>query len=115
MAKLFSFASWNVERFQGQRDRVDRVVALLVEHDPDVFAILEVKGRDVFAALMSPMPGHTFTITESTSPIEILVRVRRTIQAFVTQRDELQNKVPTLVICRDRTLKHARKLKSKGS
>jgi len=67
MAKLFSFASWNVEQFQGQRDRVDRVVALLVEHDPEVFAILEVKGRAVFAALMSPMPGHTFTITESMS------------------------------------------------
>jgi endonuclease/exonuclease/phosphatase family metal-dependent hydrolase len=96
MAKLFSFASWNVEQFHGQPERVDRVVEVLAEHDPDVFAIFEVKGRDVFSALMSRMPGHLFTITESTSPIEILVGVRRTIQAFVTQRDELQSKVPTL-------------------
>jgi len=96
MSKVLSFASWNVEQFQGRRERVDRVVGLLSEHDPDVCAIFEVKGRDVFSALMSKMPSHSFTITESTSPIEILVGVRRSIPSFVTQRDELQSKVPSL-------------------
>jgi hypothetical protein len=106
MAKVFSFASWNVEQFQGRRERVDRVVGLLAEHDPDVFAIFEVKGRDVFSALMSRMPSHSFTITESTSPIEILVGVRRSIPSFVTQRDELQSKVPTLRPGALATLRH---------
>ena len=106
MAELFSFASCNVEQFHGRRDRVDRVVGLLAEHDPDVVAIFEVKGRDVFAALMSRMPGHSFTITESTSPMEIVVGVRRTIQAFVTQRDELQSNVPTLRPGALATLRH---------
>jgi exonuclease III len=44
---VFSFASWNAEQFQGKRERVDRVVGLLAEHDPDVLAIFEVKSRDV--------------------------------------------------------------------
>jgi hypothetical protein len=65
MAKLVWFASWNFEQFQGQRDRFDGVVGLLAEHDPHVLRIVEVKGRNVFAALMSRMPEHTFTITES--------------------------------------------------
>lgn len=106
MAKLFSFASWDVEHFNGDPTRVERVVGLLVEHDPDVFAIFEVKGRDVFSGLMSRMPTHSFTITESSSPIEILVGVRRTIPAFVTQRDELQSKVPTLRPGALATLRH---------
>lgn len=106
MAKLFSFASWNVEQFRGKRERVDRVVGLLAEYDPDVFAIFEVKGRDVFSALMSRMPSHSFTITESTGPIEILVGVRRSIPSFVTQRDELQSKVRSLRPGALATLRH---------
>jgi len=84
MGKVLSFASWNVEQFQGRGERVGRVIGLLAEHDPDVFAILEVKGSDVFSGLMSGMPSHSFTITESTSPIEILVGVRRNIPSFIT-------------------------------
>jgi hypothetical protein len=106
MSKVLSFAFWNVEQFQGKRERVERVVGLLTEHDPDVFAIFEVKGRDVFSALMSRMPSHSFTITESTSSIEILVGVRRSIPYFVTQRDELQSKVPTLRPGALATLRH---------
>lgn len=106
MAKVLSFASWNVEQFHGKPDRVERVVKLLTDHNPDVFAIFEVKGKDVFSRLMSQMPSHAFTITESTGPIEILVGVRRSIQSFVTQRDELQSKVPTLRPGALATLRH---------
>lgn len=42
------------------------------------------------------MPGYTFTITESDSVPEILIGVRNGISAFVTQRDELNAKVPSL-------------------
>ena len=40
MAKVLSFASWNVEHFAGQPERVARVVGLLNEVDPDVFALM---------------------------------------------------------------------------
>jgi hypothetical protein len=73
MSKRFSFASWNVEHFNGEPERVGRVVGLLAEQDPDIFAIYEVAGRDVYTALMDFMPTHAFTITESVGPIQILV------------------------------------------
>ena len=98
MAKILSFASWNVENFHGKPSRVDRVVDLLKETNPDVFAIYEVKGKTVFPALMGKMTTHSFSITENTrqDDMEILVGIRRSIQAFVTQREEFRSKVPTL-------------------
>lgn len=70
----------------------------MMSKDPDVFALYEVLGKDVFNALMTKMPNHTFTITENNrqNDMEILVGVRRSIQAFVTQREEFRSKVPTL-------------------
>lgn len=99
MAKIFSFASWNVEHFAGNPARVTRVVDLLKEVNPDVFALYEVKSSSVFNALMDRMPTHAFSITENTTnPLatETLVGVRRTIQHFVTQREEFKSKVPSL-------------------
>ncbi|MEJ2534810.1 MAG: endonuclease/exonuclease/phosphatase family protein [Gammaproteobacteria bacterium] len=99
MAKLFSFASWNVEHFAGKRERAERVVALLSELDPDVFALYEVKSSSVYQLLMDGMPKHAFSITENTTnPLatETLVGVRRSIQHFVTQREEFKSKVPSL-------------------
>jgi len=98
MAKVLSFASWNVENFHGKPARVNRVVDLLQQADPDVFAIYEVKGKQVFPALMNKMPSHSFFITENTrdDDMELLVGVRQGISAFVTQREEFRGKVPTL-------------------
>jgi len=99
MAKVLSFASWNVEHFAGQPERVARVVGLLNEVDPDVFALYEVKSNSVFGALMNGMPSHAFSITENTTnamATETLVGVRRSIQHFVTQREEFKSKVPSL-------------------
>jgi hypothetical protein len=98
MPKILSFASWNVEKFSNKPGRVERVVGLLAEKDPDVFALYEVMGKQVFNALMSRMPTHSFSITENTaqSNMEILVGVRNTITSFVTQREEFRSKVPTL-------------------
>ena len=66
MAKAFSVASWNVEHFrsQGVSSRVDDVVEFLAEQRPDVFALYEVEGREVFDALTTLMPEYTFHITE---------------------------------------------------
>jgi len=97
MAKAYSFASWNVEHFNGDPSRVERVVTLLQAKNPDVFAIYEVQGKAVFDALMELMETHQFSITENPrSGMEILIGVRRSIPAFVTQREEFQSKVPTL-------------------
>ncbi|MEO0548378.1 MAG: hypothetical protein AAFZ91_00550 [Pseudomonadota bacterium] len=43
-----SFLSWNVENFHSDRERVDRVIGKIAEHDPDLFALYEVKGSQVF-------------------------------------------------------------------
>jgi len=98
MATLFSFASWNVEHFWGKSERVTRIVDLLKTKNPDVFAIFEVRGKDVFDDLMNKMPEHSFSITENNvqNDMEILVGVRKSIQSFVTQREEFRAKVPTL-------------------
>jgi endonuclease/exonuclease/phosphatase family metal-dependent hydrolase len=61
---LFSFASWNVQNFFGEPERIDRCVEFLRAANPDVFALYEVKGADVFEALTSKMSDHSFFIED---------------------------------------------------
>ena len=98
MAKILSFASWNVEHFRGKKERVERVVELLDDVNPDIFAIYEVEGKDVFNDMMSRMSTHSFVITEKTDKanMEILIGYRKTLSVFITQREEFRSKVPTL-------------------
>lgn len=96
MAKILSFLSWNVEHFSNKNSRVDLVVSEVAAKAPDVFALYEVKGKDVFSAMQDKMPNYSISITESASPVEILVGVKNNLSNFVTQRNELQSKVPTL-------------------
>lgn len=98
MSKLISFASWNVEHFKGKPERIERVVDLLSEVNPDLFAIYEVEGKHVFEQLMNKMQSHSFFITEKTDKanMEILIGFRKSLNVFVTQRDEFKSKVPTL-------------------
>ena len=96
MAKILSFLSWNVENFHNDSSRVNRIVDKIAAKSPDVFAIYEVKGAAVFQAMITKMPSYAFTITESDGVPEILVGVRNNLSAFVTQKDTLQSKVPTL-------------------
>ena len=99
MAKLYSFASWNIEHFSGKQDRFDRVVQFLVDvGTPDVFAIHEVRSSGVvFNEFTSRMPDHQFFITVTpNSPMDILVGVNRKFTAFYEQRTELQSGMPSL-------------------
>lgn len=96
MAKLFSFASWNVEHFVNDPDRVTENIQFIQQHNPDVFAILEVEGSQVFFDFVDLMPTHNFFITEDLSKMEILVGVNRQFTAFVTQRQQFKSKIPTL-------------------
>jgi len=95
MAKLFSVASWNVEHFGADATRVKRVVEFLVAQRPDVFGLFEVEGAAVFDQLVAQMPDYTFQITEGPQTQEILVGVRRTLTAFITQKVEFRSARPT--------------------
>jgi endonuclease/exonuclease/phosphatase family metal-dependent hydrolase len=90
MPKLFSLASWNVEHFKGAQTRVRRVVETLKDIDPDVFALLEVEGKEVFEEIVSEMDGYSFHITEGVQTQEILIGVRGGLTAFFTQKTEYQ-------------------------
>jgi exonuclease III len=91
MPKAFSLLSWNVEHFKQDDARVGRVMAALQEQNPDVFALYEVEGKEVFGALTSAMPGYTFHITEGPQVQEILLGVRSSLSAFFTQKLEFRS------------------------
>ncbi len=91
MPKILSVASWNVEHFKSDPERIGRVIAFLAQQDPDVFGLYEVEGADVYPALVRLMPGYTFQITEGPQTQEILVGVRRGLTAFITQRVEFKS------------------------
>ena len=96
MPDHLSFLSWNVENFHSDQTRAPRVIDFIVEHDPDVFGLYEVKGRQVFEDLVQKMPDYHSTVTESESVPEILIGVRNSFFSFVTQKNELNAKVPSL-------------------
>lgn len=96
MAKVFSFASWNVEHFKNDRTRIRENVAFIQDSDPDVFAVFEVEGKYVFSDFVQLMPTHHFFVTEDLGDMEILVGVRRDLTAFITQRHQLKSAMPTL-------------------
>ena len=96
MPNHLSFLSWNVENFHSDPTRVPRVVNFIVDQNPDVFALYEVKGRQVFEDVVAKMPDYHITVTESESVPEILVGVRNSFFSFVTQKNEITSKVPTL-------------------
>jgi endonuclease/exonuclease/phosphatase family metal-dependent hydrolase len=96
MTKLFSVASWNVENFRGDPSRVTRVVEFLQRVDPDIFALYEVVGSQVFQTLTTRMPDYTFHITEGPQVQEILLGVRSGITAFFTQKVEFRAGVSLL-------------------
>jgi endonuclease/exonuclease/phosphatase family metal-dependent hydrolase len=98
MAKAFSVASWNVEHFrsQGIDSRVTDVVAFLKEQEPDVLALYEVEGKQVFDALTTQMSEYTFHITEGAQVQQILLGVRQSLTAFFTQKTEFRSGVSLL-------------------
>jgi hypothetical protein len=88
LTKAFSVASWNVKHFKSNQARIDLAVSFLKKQDPDVFALYEVLGKDVFTEMVSNFPGYTFQITEGKTSQEILLGVRNTLDVFITQKLE---------------------------
>ena len=96
MTKIFSVASWNVEHFANNKNRIRENIEFVQQSNPDVFAIFEVEGKQVFSDFVSLMPTHNFFITEDLSKMETLIGVNRNFTAFVTQRQAIKSKIPTL-------------------
>jgi hypothetical protein len=91
-----SFASWNVEHFTSDPARCTETVNFIKESDPDIFGLFEVNSKDVFHWFINLMPTHSFFISESIVSINTLIGIRREYPVFITQRDELKSKMPTL-------------------
>jgi len=91
MAKLFSIASWNVEHFKNDPSRVARVVQFLKDQNPDVFALYEVEGKEIFGEITAQMPNYNCHITEGEQTQEILVGARNTLTSFFTQKLEFKS------------------------
>ena len=93
--------SWNVQHFRADGDgpsagRIDRVIDLLQQADPDIFAIMEVSGIEVFDAFTDRLPDYSFTISEGPQSQEIMVGIRQGLRSFVTQRSEFKRSNPNL-------------------
>ena len=92
MAKAFSVASWNIEHFHGKAERLSNVAAFLKAQSPDIFAIYEVSGSEVYGGMVTAFPGYSFHITEGDQTQEILVGIRSNITAFITQKIEFKSR-----------------------
>lgn len=91
MAKAFTVASWNVEHFKNNPDRIDLVIEFLEKQRPDVFSLYEVESSDVYTTLVAKMPNYQFHITEGPQTQEILVGAKQTLTAFFTQKVEFKS------------------------
>lgn len=99
MAKQFSILSWNVEHFKQDQNsdaRCSRIVSEIQSVAPDVFAIYEVEGKEVYTDLVSKLPNYTFHITEGPQVQEILIGVSNQYTAFFTQKLAYKSGVSTL-------------------
>ena len=92
MAKAFSVASWNVEHFQNREPQNAARIAFLAEQRPDVIAIYEAEGAEVWRELMDGFPRYSFFITEGVNTQEILLGIGPDVTGFVTQKVEFQSR-----------------------
>jgi len=96
MAKKFSVLSWNVEHFSLAEKNVDKILSHIKSFNPDIIAIYEVEGAEVFSHMMSEFPKHSFFITEGPQAQEILVGTRNTLNAFTTQKLDFKRGISKL-------------------
>ena len=60
MEKIFSVASWNVKHFRYDSNRMRSVVSFLKEQNPDIFALYEVTGKEVFSEMTKQFPRYVY-------------------------------------------------------
>ena len=88
MAKLFSVLSWNVKHFKIKNKDTKGILRHIKQYNPDILAIYEVTGKNVYDYMMDNFPNHSFFITEGRQSQEILVGTHKNLHAFTTQRTE---------------------------
>lgn len=91
MAKKFSLLTWNVTNFHLEHTDKTKVVQHIKSFNPDIFALLEVVGADVWNFLFDQFPNHSFFITEGEQTQEILIGVHKRLRVFLTQKDEFKS------------------------
>ena len=96
MSKLFSVLSWNVEHFGKSKNdpnreiRLIRVAEMIESKDPDIMAIYEVSGSEVFSEFSQRFTNYNFFITEGDQSQEILIGTKNQLNTFITQRTEFK-------------------------
>jgi exonuclease III len=88
MAKAFSVASWNVEHLQDGDPRNAARMEFLAGQKPDVLALYEVEGKEVWREVMAAFPKYSFFITEGQNTQEILIGIGPKVTGFLTQKVE---------------------------
>jgi exonuclease III len=88
MAKAFSVASWNVEHMKDADPRNAARMQFLADQRPDVLALYEVEGKEVWREVTSAFPKYSFFITEGQNTQEILVGIGPRVTGFLTQKVE---------------------------
>ena len=88
MAKAFSVASWNIEHMKDADPRNVARMKFLADQKPDVLALYEVEGKEVWREVMTAFPKYSFFITEGQNTQEILVGIGPRVTGFLTQKVE---------------------------
>ena len=88
MAKAFSVASWNIEHMKDADPRNAARMQFLADQRPDVIALYEVEGKEVWREVMAAFPKYSFFITEGQNTQEILLGVGPRVTGFLTQKVE---------------------------
>ena len=103
MSKAFSILVWNVEHFgatdkkkKKPKKKIGPIIKKIADSKADIVAIIEVRSSLVAAELMKELPDHFFFITEGEQMQEILVGIRKSLPAFITQKNEFQAGQTTL-------------------
>jgi endonuclease/exonuclease/phosphatase family metal-dependent hydrolase len=100
--KLFSIFSWNVEHFgkgkekPGYEARIVRVAEAIEQKDPDIMAIYEVTGKEIYREFTKRFTDYSFYITEGRQSQEILIGTKNSLNVFITQRTEFKASNPYL-------------------
>ncbi|MDH5558999.1 MAG: endonuclease/exonuclease/phosphatase family protein, partial [Alphaproteobacteria bacterium] len=99
----FSFLSWNVRHYRGDRDRFQDVSQLISDLNPDVFGLLEFEVKftrggpdeapqnnraDMRELMLHRFPEYDFAVTDSRQGVETIVGFRNGMfeQVIWTQR-----------------------------
>ncbi len=102
MATLFSILSWNVEHFGKDKNkanaeaRVTRIAQAIEAKRPDIMAIYEVSGKEIFSEFSQRFSDYSFFITEGRQSQEILIGTKNTLNTFITQKTEFKASNPYL-------------------